>query len=182
MVRPDKALGPRWQDRMPVGRALMGGILAGLFAGAVMLLLVTVGSGATDAGATWPLKLVAATWYGGSALFAGGGVVLVGLVTHFAVAALFGGLFGLTFGRLRSTRVDVPFGILFGFFVWALMTFLVVPSGNPPLAAQLAAIPWWWLSLHLVFGGLLGLSPALARSFAETTRTRGITEPKEMPI
>lgn len=181
MVRRDQALGPRWQHRLPVARALLGGVLAGLVAGLVMVVPM-VHSGLEGTGLWLPPKLVAATWYGRTALLGDGGVVLVGLLTHFAVSALYGALFGLTFGRLSSTRITVSVGVVYGVLVWAIMTLAVLPWGNGILAARVALSPWGWLAYHVLFGALVGASPVFARAFGEPTDRPYVTEPAEVPI
>lgn len=182
MVRPEQALGPRWQERLPLGRSLLGGVLAGLVAGGGMLLFAMVHSALAGEDFRLPPRLVAAAWYGSVALAQDGGVVLVGGATHLAISCLFGALFGVTFGRLRSARIGVAVGVLYAVIVWALITFAVLPWANEVLLAHVAAIPWWWLAYFLVFGALLGLSPSFAISFARVTRSPLVAEPKEMPI
>lgn len=172
--------GPYYTERQAVGpiagtagtrSALSAGAVAGLIAGIGMGLAAMLREWAVsgDANAFWmPMKLIAATFYGVDALIGGTAVILVGMVTHLAVAAFWGFLFGLFIGGRNSVGGAILYGLIYGVVVWAVMSWIAQPIFNPDMQVRtVGAIPGWWFIYHLVYGGLLCFTPLLARTFAE---------------
>ena len=77
------------------------------------------------------LKYVASAVFGKSA-FSGGNMMAVwGLLFHFLIAFIWTILFFLIYPRLRLLSWNrVVTGILYGIFIWIMMTQLVVPMSN----------------------------------------------------
>lgn len=156
-------------------RAVAAGALAGLLGGLVMALASMLRSDAAGAGFWLPMRNIAAVWYGVEALIAGTGAILVGLLTHTVVSAAWGGLFGFAAGRDSSIGIALLMGLGYGIAVLLVMTLGILPWLNETMAARVALQPiWFWLGVHLLFGGTVGiLTPPFARAMAgETVRER----------
>jgi hypothetical protein len=111
--------------------------------------------------------MIAGTFYGPMALVGGGGVIAIGILTHFAVAIVVGIVFaGLTL-RIESTAADFFLGIVYGIAVWAFMTFVTLAVFNDTMLVRVALSGTWWFFLHWIYGGFLGLfTPGLRRALA----------------
>lgn len=133
--------------------AALGGVVAGL----VMALIAMVRAGANGLGFWLPMKSIAATYAGVDALIGGGTAAGLGLVTHVVVSAGVGALFGVLL-PLRPTRGKaLALAVLYGVFVWAAMTFLVLPTVNEVMLDRVMLSPFWWFVLHTIFGLVLGI-------------------------
>lgn len=148
--------------RRPEGRLWGAGATAGVAAGVVMLAAFMVQAGVAGTGFFSPLRLIAATFFGPSALLGGFGVVLTGLIIHLAVSAGWGAIFGGFLTPRASAGATLFGGLIFGVVVWATMTLIALPLFNPTLAGRVSIISGWWLFFHLVYGGFLALAPRLA--------------------
>jgi hypothetical protein len=144
-----------------------GGAAAGLRAGLVIGLLMCAKTGLDGSGLFLPMRAIAGLWLGAPALLGGPKAALLGAATHLVTAALLGGIFAAGLGRAATARAAFWRGLAFGAGVWLVMTYAVVPAFDPVLARRLALAPGWWLSLHLVYGGLLGRVPAFRRRGAQ---------------
>lgn len=145
---------------------LLGGGLAGLGAGVVMLIACVAHAASSGLGAGLPIRLVAAQWYGLTALVAGADAIVVGLLTHLAVSALWGMILAALLRDRPGAAAAVGYGLGFGIGVWAVMTYLVLPL-NPTMRDRVVGLtPGWWFVAHLVFGGTLALTPRLYRAVA----------------
>ncbi len=158
-----------WQDRGGTdrgGSAVAGGIVAGLIAGVVMGVVSMLHAAATGLGFFLPLRLIAATAYGVDAEIGGANVITAGLALHLIASMIFGLIFGVLVGRRMHAGVAFVWGLIYGIVVWALMTFIGLPSIDPTMRARVAMMPISWFINHLVFGGMLFLTPLLSRAFA----------------
>lgn len=147
---------------------ILGGALAGLFAGILMGLSWTVYSGFSGLGWSTPMQMVAGTFYGPLAFVGGAGVTAVGVVTFLFFAAVYGALFAELTPWMRSSSMGFWVGIAYSIAVWAFMRYVIAPVFNSTLAARVAVVPLWWYFLHWIYGAFLGMfTPWLREVFAE---------------
>ncbi len=151
--------------------ALWGGIAAGLVGGAVLsiyLLLMNLARG-ND---LWVVaKAAGAPFLGERSLMPGfdAGAILVGLLSHFAISAIWGALFGLLFFGMPKAATPIA-GAMWGLVVWLVMSYVVLPvvglremaQSVAPLAAALE---------HVVFGLVVGLAFIPFQREVPVTRT-----------
>ncbi len=135
-------------------RSLGGGVLGGIFAGAVLAALMVVSNVVQGDDAWVALKRAGYPFLGDPALAPGFDqqAVLIGIAAHLGVAAFWGGLFGmLLYGASRATTVFA--GLLWGIVVWLGMFRVVLPMIHlhAMLPTQLAIVT------HVVFGGLVAI-------------------------
>lgn len=136
-------------NKSSVSNLAVDGVLFGLMGGIAMILfLAIVGllSGET------PAALLAR--FGTGELTS----PVRGLISHLAVAAIYGALFGALVWPLL-TRFTTPAvsgwlgGLIYGGFLYLLSQFAILPMANSPLAQ----IPGWqWAMGHAIFGLVLG--------------------------
>lgn len=143
---------------------ILAGTLAGLVAGVVMKVLAGILAGAAGAGFFAPLELIAATFLDG-ALPRGANAILLGLVLHLAVSALWGAIFGTLLPPTASTGAAGAFGGLYGLGVFLIMTYLVLPWANPLMYTTVDR--GTLLLEHAVFGVTLALTVPLARRLGQ---------------
>lgn len=106
---------------------------------------------------------------GVDALIGGAGVIALGMVTHFVVAAVWGAVFALLTRRLHEVGPILTAGLIFGLGVWLLMTYVVLPVFNPVMAARVAMIPMTWLVVHLGYGAGLVMESLFKESDGRVT-------------
>lgn len=109
-----------------------------------------------------PMQQIAATFYGSEALLGGFGPTIVGMMIHLMFSAAFGGVVGLFVYRF-SAGATFWVGMLAGIIIWAVMTWIVMPVANPVMHQRVALMNGWWFVYHLVFGGMLFLTPLINR-------------------
>jgi len=143
-----------------------GGALAGLAAGAIMMIAAMGWLALAHLGALTPPKLVAAGVSGSNALIGGFGTAFVGWSLHLGVAVLLGIIFAWLASNIRSKKAAAFAGVLFAIGVWAVMTFAVVPAADPVLRSRVAMWMGTWFWWHLIFGAMLFMTPAFERSLA----------------
>ena len=97
------------------------GALAGLIAGIVMTIVSMIVAATTGAGASMPLRGIAAALYGVDALVGGRGILLVGLMIHLAVSVVAGLVFAGIVGNVRT-------GVSFGAGIVRSMGWTFIPS------------------------------------------------------
>lgn len=136
---------------------LRGGVVAGLIGGLWVELVLLAVAGMSHQSGWQMLKLPGAPLLHERALAPGfdAAAVIIGVVGHFAVASVWGGVFGLlAYGLTRS--MTVVFGVLWGFVAWVGMYAVVLPLLG--LAAITRANPiWMTIALHVVFGVVVAL-------------------------
>jgi hypothetical protein len=147
---------------------LQAGAVAGLIGGVVMALFAMLYGATLGSGLLTPLKLVAATWRGVDALTGGAGAVLLGLLTHLAVAIGWGVLFSWAVRREAQSVVTVGWGLVFGVGVMIIMRFFVLSWADATLRQRIPFSRGAWLVGHLLFGACLGLVPWLQHRFAKS--------------
>ncbi len=157
-----------YKDETHKGGVWTGGIIAGIIAGIVMAMFSMMHAGMTGMGFWTPLRLIAATLFGVDALVGTIGVLLMGLMIHMAVSAMFGVIFAVLIGRRSSGAAATGWGLLYGVLIWAMMSYLVVPATNTTMNVRLPLMSGAWFIEHLIFGVVLGITPAFVRRFATT--------------
>lgn len=133
------------------GRAVVAGLVAGVvFMIAEMVLVGTIGGGS-------PPRMIAAIAMGKDVLPPPAsfdlGVIMVGMIVHFALSAVLGVIFALIADRfVTSTIVGIVAGTVFGLIVYALHFY-----------GMTALFPWFAMArngisilAHAIFGAVLG--------------------------
>jgi len=156
----------------------LGGAVAGLLAGVVMVLVSPLLSLLTGIGIWEPPKLIAAAapWYREAALETPGFAlepVLTGTVIHFATSVVLGIIFGLIFHRLlhltTSFGTPVLIGLIYGLVIFIVAYAVVLPAMNPMLRDSLLAP---FVAQNMVFGACVGLFFMWLRPQPYTERRR----------
>jgi len=127
-------------DTNHIQSGVKGGLIAGVVFGAMM-------------GMMGMLPMIAMLFKSESAIF--------GFILHLVFSAIIGGIFGLVFGHMTTTKgTGVVLGLLYGAIWWVLGPLVIMPvwlgMGLQLSAAGMTmALPSLWG--HLVFGFILGL-------------------------
>jgi hypothetical protein len=161
---------PVRRDELPW--ALRQGAMFGIAAGLVFAAFEMVASAALmGAGAFFmPLRMIGAIALGSAALdpsyplaFAG----LAGLVVHVALSVIYGMIFAVIVGGLRSRMWDTVLGGLFGLFLWVFNFYVVAPRAFPWF---LESNPFVQFVAHtFFFGAVLGYLVWRARTARTAT-------------
>lgn len=153
--------------RFDVRGVIIGGGIAGILAGTVMAMAAMFYAAANGSGLFFPVRSIAATWYGANALFGGAGALIAGLVTHLGTAVFGGVVFAALPYSRRSATMALLGGLVWGVVVWAILSFGVMPWLNPTMYSEtVGREPVWWFILHLIYGGMLVVTPGLVRRFS----------------
>ncbi len=134
------------------GNAAVNGLLAGAAAGIAMMgyLLLTSGDAPGDL----------------LNRFTGAGIeasALTGAVTHLAVSAIYGMIFGLIWRAVHGGHgkiVQVVAGLAYGLALYAVSQWLMLPAVQSPLLEL--PMPHWGIA-HVIYGIVLGYSYRVAR-------------------
>lgn len=148
------------------GDGLRGGLIAGVIAGAALLLYAALTCLVAGYDPWLCVKVAAAPLLGARVLMPGFDALAVGfgLIDHFAVAGLWGMLFGAFFFGI-SLHGTIAVGALWGALVWLAMFYVVLPLFG---VGQLAGIvPAGAAAFQHVLFGL-----ALALGFLPVQRVR----------
>jgi|SRR5581483_606283 len=130
-----------------IGDAAVEGLLTGIVAGIAMaafILVVELVSGVS------PVTVL------GYFDVSRNGSPLTGLFTHFAVAGVYGVIFGLLWSRL--TRLGrwwiIVAGVVYGFVILGIAEWIILPSTATPLSQ----LPFWMMVVaHGIYGAALGV-------------------------
>lgn len=145
--------------RVNAGDAAVDGLLAGLVAGLVKgLFLVLAG---VLAGGAWRDVLIQLDPQGSS--------VLRGLLAHFAVAGIYGTIFGVVASRFRRVRPGWLAGLVYSLFVLLFAWFVLLPVAAPALRE--VGAPTWAFG-HVIYGLLLGTLAASSESAGSRLSSR----------
>jgi hypothetical protein len=109
-------------------RALEAGAFAGVAAGLFLTLLMSIMSAAAGHDVWYGIKGAAAPFFGARAMHAGFDFapVVVGLIAHLAISAIWGALFGpLVYGW--SNLATLGAGVAYAFVVWFGMYYVLLP-------------------------------------------------------
>jgi hypothetical protein len=147
----------------------LGGAVAGLLAGLVMVLVSPILSLLNGISIWEPARLIAMTapWYGPQVLDRTGfevGPVLTGLLLHLVTSVALGFLFGIVTHRLLhlTTEFGLPvyIGLSYGLVVFVVAYFIILPFINPALTEQYVPS---LLAQNVIFGMVLGIIYTLIR-------------------
>lgn len=150
---------------------LLSGLFAGLLGGGVMAVLLMAASAAEGQGFWFPMMQIAAVFFGLEALVGGAGVLLTGLLVHFATAAALGVGYGALMPRFTKPGTALFLGMFYALFEWALATYFILPSVNPVMSERLPLLPAAWFAGHLIYGTALAATPGLYKSLSRREET-----------
>jgi hypothetical protein len=150
----------------------LGGAVAGLLAGAVMVLLSPILSWLTGISLWEPPKIIAATVYGSSVVNNAGfevGPVLTGTLIHFAISIVLGAIFGIVMNRMFHLTTDFGLpaliGLCYGLIIF-FFAYFIAPLVNPVVNQySMGAV----IAQNLAFGICLGIFYSLVRPQPYTT-------------
>lgn len=150
---------------------MIPGLIAGALGGALMGIVLMLGSGMLGRGLWTPLQQIGAVvlrdrWQEMGVLAA-----VLGVLVHFAFSALLGGIFALVTRRIEARSLLAMMGIVYAGLVYVVMTFLVLPWADP----------WFIYRTHVgrllvgyaVFGVTLGLALPSAEQMLAERREHG---------
>ena len=149
---------------------MAAGMTAGLLGGIAFGVLSMVVSAALGQGFWFPMQLIGGLFYGVNVILGGNAPAITGIFTHLIWAVILGGIFASFVRPYTADSTAVIGGLVFGVAVWAVMTYAILPWANPTLSERVALMPNWWFAYHLVFGLVLGSTPALMRAYARSAR------------
>jgi hypothetical protein len=141
-----------WPQRQPLPFRV--GLGPGLLAGATMYFMLVIVAVASGAGPWRPMHVVASPFLGMAALEGGFWPTVLGLVVHFTLSALLGGVFTRVVGRMRRRR-QLGVGLFYALTLWLVAQYAVFPMLVPPVAAKLGTL-WSFFMGHLGYGLMLG--------------------------
>jgi hypothetical protein len=143
-------------EREPADHQVAAGAVAGLAGGAAMWLAAMLAA-RTDMGFTFPLRLVAASLMGETALDSG--QLVAPLLLGTLLVAMTSVLFGLVYTSILPEGVDVfaamLVGVVYSAALWLVTWFVLARVLDPILYA--AGRPLHMLALHAFYGAVLGL-------------------------
>ena len=127
-----------------------------------MALLTTILSASAGMGFWHPVELMSGIIYGAEAILGGAGPVITGLIVHFVLTTGLGALFGaiLPVNQAESSRAT-GLGLAFSVVCWAAITFVMLPVINQTMKDRVDLAPGWWFASFLLFGAVLGATPAI---------------------
>lgn len=144
-------------------RPWLAGALAGLIGGIVMAMFAMTVTAIMGQGVWMPLRLIAASILGVDALVGGVGVLMAGLIMHMMASVIFGLIFAAIVGA-AGPAMAFGAGIVYGIVIWAGMTYIGLPIADPTMQARVVMMGGPWFVEHLIFGGMLFLTPLLAHA------------------
>lgn len=104
-----------------------------------------------------PVKLIGGTVLGARAINQAGAFdltpIVSGLVIHFVVSAVLGGLFGVLSTSLPDVTVTL-YGVVYALIVWFVGLFFVLEYIDPLLVNE--TNPVLFGVSHIIYGGVLG--------------------------
>jgi hypothetical protein len=175
MAGPTRVQGRDVRDATPASgerreshEVLRAGIVAGLFAGGVMLVWAGAGAALADLPPFRPLSLSAATFLDEGA--EGPGALLVGALLWAAVSVGLALLFAAFVPR------DFPFvsaallGVGYSFVVLAVVASQALPRLNPEMRAAMPESGGAWVLAYAAYGAALGVVPMLRRRWSSSVR------------
>lgn len=123
-------------DRSEMTWALRVGVVGGIVAGIVFAMFEMVASAAMMGMSAFlmPLRMIGAILLGAGALdpgysiWAAGGA---GMTIHMILSMIYGALFAVILGGLRSAAWDVVLGGAYGFALWVINFYVIAPRAFP---------------------------------------------------
>lgn len=158
--------------RAEVPWALTQGAIGGIVAGVIFAAFEMMASAAMMGPEAFfmPLRMIGAIVLGPAALeptYNLWGAGFAGLIVHMVLAVIYGAVFALIFGGLRSPAVDIAVGAAYGLALWLINFYVIAPAMFPWFTE---ANPMIQFIAHVVFfGAVLGWYMWWARRRAEAT-------------
>ena len=156
--------------RAEVPWALTQGVIGGIVAGIVFAAFEMIASAAMMGPEAFfmPLRMIGAMVLGPVALeptynLVGAG--LAGLIVHIVLAVIYGAVFALIFGGLRSPAVDIAVGAAYGLALWLINFYVIAPVMFPWFTEANPIIQF--IAHTFFFGAVLGWYMWSARHRAE---------------
>lgn len=158
-------------------RGAREGIVFGLVAGLILGVAEIIAASAAGLRPLLPLRMASSIFIGQEALTTTttlATAVIVGIIVHFVLSALFGAIYGLVNATFTpKTETDYArqtgLGLLFGAALW-LVNFQIIARGAYPWFLETSQ--WLQLLMHAVFFGLpVALMYALAERRVQLTGT-----------
>jgi uncharacterized membrane protein YagU involved in acid resistance len=149
------------ETRQSVRRGAVAGVAAGIF----LTLMMTAMSAAGGQDIWYGMKGASAPFFGTRAMRPGFDAltVIIGLVCHFLVSAIWGALFAIVVEGWNRSLAAIT-GILWGFVVWIGMYYVVLPVvglssmvGDAPVGRAIA----FHLMFSVVMTGVYLIYPAI---------------------
>jgi hypothetical protein len=182
-------------SRPAVGRAVLGGAIAGLVASVLMGMFAMIAA-ATYQGTGFftPMYHIASTFISGDAMktsmdramhgsdfYFAAGPALLGAIVHMMWGAMLGAIFGVLAWWLRLRGAAAPVaGVVYGLAVMIVDSLIVLPiaasvfGGGTPISDMPQIVGWGTFTIeHAIFGLVVGLWPAL--------RPQDVSAPAERP-
>jgi uncharacterized membrane protein YagU involved in acid resistance len=156
--------------RAEVPWALTQGAIGGIVAGIVFAAFEMIASAAMMGPEAFfmPLRMIGAIALGPAALeptYSLWGAGLAGLVVHIVLAVIYGAVFALIFGGLRSPAVDIAVGAAFGLALWLINFYVIAPVMFPWFTEANPMVQF--IAHTFFFGAVLGWYMWSARHRAE---------------
>lgn len=171
------------RSRPAVGRAVVGGAIAGLIASVLMAMFAMIAAGTyQDTGFFTPMYHIASTFIIGDAMktsmeramqgsnfYFTLGPAVVGLIVHMMTGLVWGVVFGLIAWSIGLRGIAAPVvGIVYGLGVMVVDSFVFLPiaasvfGGGTPISDMPKMVGWGTFSIeHALYGLVVGLWPAL---------------------
>ncbi len=140
--------------------SIAAGAIAGLVGGILMGLSLMILSGVSGMGFLHPIELAGSTFYGVEAILGGTGPLVAGILVHLGSTSLLGALFGALL-PMNQQRKATSWGVFYGIFCWALVTFMALPLLNSTMQERVEWAPGWWFLSFLLYGSVLGNTPRI---------------------
>ncbi|GLQ54085.1 hypothetical protein [Devosia nitrariae] len=156
--------------RAEVPWALTQGVIGGIIAGIVFAAFEMIASAAMMGPEAFfmPLRMIGAIALGPAALeptYNLLGVGLAGVIVHVVLAVIYGAVFALVFGGLRSPAVDISVGGAYGLGLWLVNFYVIAPTMFPWFTEANPMIQF--IAHTFFFGAVLGWYMWSARHRAE---------------
>ena len=165
------------QKRRDWGHVLAGGLAAGVFAGAVLAVVMLIAAVITGTDPWLSMKAASLPFMGEAAREPGFDLIpiLIATIAHFGVAVAWGLLFAaLLYGASKS--VTMMAGPFYGVLVFIAMFYAVLPAiGLVDFAS--GTLNWLALLEHAVYGLALAIG---FLPFQHEIRRRSMRQPKRM--
>jgi hypothetical protein len=145
--------------------SVVSGLWAGIIAAAGMAILLIAQSTYAGLGFWFPLQLNSAVIYGSNAILGGFAATIIGLIMHVAIAAVLGIMFSVLLPNRISSSNAIRAGIVYGFLIWIVSTYIGMPILNPVMSERMALTPALWFFSCILFGALLGTVPSIRRAY-----------------
>jgi hypothetical protein len=153
-----------------VGRRCLAGMVGGLVAGTCMMVWNVLHAGAAGRDYGFIPKLIASTFLGVTSLIDGAGAVVFGLGIHAFISIFWGIFFAFVIPRRTPIPRALGWGLAHGFFVWATMTWTVLPWADPTFYARIDLFADAWLVANLIYGVASFVTVPVLQLFPRTTR------------